>query len=355
MRIRIDPFLLAMMAVISLAALLPAQGPIAARVDEIAKFAIAGLFFGHGAALSPRSVVQGLGHWRLHLFIFATTFLGFPALLVPLSLVRTTLLLPDLVLGFIYLAVLPSAVSSSISFTGMAKGNVPAAICSSAASNVFGLMLTTVLFMLFTRSSAHIAIDPVASLRAITMELLLPFALGQASRPITAAWIERHKPWLNWYDQGVILLVIYGAFSHSIVQGLWHRLESTSLILASAVCCVVLAAVIAGTMVSSRRLGFSRGDEIAAIFCGSKKSLASGLPLAQIMFAGNPGLGMIVLPIMLYNQLQILAGAVLAGRYAAGSAGPNRQDQDSRPDDSRSPRDSLDEPRHLASSCGDGR
>nr|WP_281353547.1 bile acid:sodium symporter [Jiella pacifica] len=51
-------------------------------------------------------------------------------------------------MGFLYLAVLPSAVSSSIAFTAMAKGNVSAAICNSAGSNVFGLMLTPLLAMI---------------------------------------------------------------------------------------------------------------------------------------------------------------------------------------------------------------
>ncbi|MBY0138129.1 bile acid:sodium symporter, partial [Paracoccus yeei] len=84
---------------------------------------------------------------------------------------------------------------------------------------------------------------------------------------------------------------------------------------------VLLLAVIGFTMTGARRLGLSRADEITAVFCGSKKSLASGLPLAQVLFAGAAGFGMIVLPIMLYNQIQIMVGAMLARRYASGGLG----------------------------------
>ncbi|WP_281353546.1 bile acid:sodium symporter [Jiella pacifica] len=144
----------------------------------------------------------------------------------------------------------------------------------------------------------------------------MPFLAGQLARPWISGFLFRHEKRLHQYDQLVIVVIIYGAFSQSVVDGLLSRLPRAALGTAALLCLLLLCAVIAFTMFASRRLGFSRGDEIAAVFCGSKKSLASGLPLAQVLFAGASGFGMIVLPIMLYNQIQILVGAVLAKRYA---------------------------------------
>ena len=314
MRFRFDPFLGLMIGAVAVATVSPAQGYGATVVAWLGTIGVAGLFFGHGAALAPQAVIAGLRHWRLHLFILATTFLVFPAAVYPLTFLPAGWLPDGLVMGFLYLAVLPSAVSSSIAFTAMARGNVPAAICNSAGSNVFGLMLTPLLAMILMQAS--VVIDPLSSLRDILLELLLPFLAGQLARPFISGFVSRHGRQLHQYDQLVIVVVIYGAFSQSVVDGLWSRLPASALGTTVLLCLLLLCAVVAFTMFASRRLGFSRGDEIAAVFCGSKKSLASGLPLAQVLFAGTSGFGMIVLPIMLYNQIQILVGAVLAKRYA---------------------------------------
>ncbi|TKT82897.1 bile acid:sodium symporter family protein [Aquamicrobium sp. LC103] len=320
MRIKLDPFLILMLAAVLVASFLPAEGQAATVVDRLGTIGVGILFFAHGAALPHRAILSGLKQWQLHLFIFATTFIVFPIAIQPLGLLPESILPTDLRLGFVYLAVLPSAVSSSIAFTAMAKGNVPAAVCNSAGSNVFGLLLTPLLMTLFISASAAGAIDLTHALRDVLLELLLPFALGQAIHTRVADFMARHKHRLEQYDQSVIVLIIYSAFSQSVAAGLWRTLPVGALALAAILCVALLAAILAFTTFGARRLGFSRGDEIAAVFCGSKKSLASGLPLAQVLFAGAPGFGMIVLPIMLYNQIQIIVGAMLARRYA--NAGP---------------------------------
>jgi sodium/bile acid cotransporter 7 len=200
----------------------------------------------------------------------------------------------------------------------MAKGNVPAAICSSAASNVFGLLLTPVLLSLLTRTSVEGGFDLTKALSDVVLQLLVPFAAGQIARPWLAETTARHERLIGQLDQAVILLIVYAAFSQSVVDGLWSRLPPISVALTAMLCLVLLMVVLAVTTFIARRFGFSREDEIAAVFCGSKKSLASGLPLAKVLFASASGFGMIVLPIMFYNQIQIIVGAVLARRYARG-------------------------------------
>lgn len=323
---KLDPFLLLMIAAVVLATAFPATGQMAVFVDGLGTFGVALLFFLHGAALSPKTILAGLKQWQLHLFILTTTFVVFPLIVQPLRLLPQSIVPADLMLGFLYLGVLPSAVSSSIAYTAMARGNVPAAVCNSAGSNVFGLLLTPFLMSLLIDSSAASAMDLGRTFQDVCLQLLLPFGLGQIAHLWIGGWLGRNKTFLSNYDQWVIVLIIYSAFSQSVTAGLWQVLPLSGLLAAVVICTILLIVVVLFTTQGAKFLGFTREDEIAAVFCGSKKSLASGLPLAQVLFAGAPGFGMIVLPIMLYNQIQIMLGAILARRYLrqGGAAQPAR-------------------------------
>lgn len=311
-----DPFLLLMIAALLLATLFPATGQAAVAVDHLGTVGVSLLFFLHGAALAPRTIIAGLRQWQLHAFIFMTTFLTFPLVVMPLRFLPGQVLPADLILGFVYLSVLPSAVSSSIAYTAMAGGNVPAAVCNSAGSNVFGLLLTPLLMSLLISPTAASAVDLGQTMQSVCLELLLPFGLGQLCHRWLGSVLTLRKSFLTNYDQSVIVLIIYSAFSQSVTAGLWQVTPVSGLAVAAGLCTLILFIVLAIVMAGAKWLGLSREDEIAAVFCGSKKSLASGLPLAQVLFAGASGFGMIVLPIMLYNQIQILVGAALARRYA---------------------------------------
>lgn len=312
---RISPFNWLIMGAVAVAFLLPVRGELALWFGKLTTVGVALLFFVHGAALPREAVIKGLTQWRLHLFIFSITFVVFPLLVWPMAGLGQIWLPEDLVVGFLYLAALPSAVSSSIAFTAIARGNVPAAVCNSAGSNVFGMMLTPVLLSLMIGASEN-SFSLLESLGDIVLIMLLPFAAGQAIRPLVAGVLGRHPLFSDRVDQVVLLLIIYTAFAQSVVDGLWSNVAPAILVWAVLLCVLLLIALLAATLWLSRRLGFSRADEIAAVFCGSKKSLASGLPMAKVMFVGNPGFGLIVLPIIIYNQVQIIIGALLAQRYA---------------------------------------
>ena len=314
MRLPINGFTALMLGAIVLASVVPVQGEAAEALAVIGSVAVGLLFFFHGAALSRQQIIAGASHWRLHIVITSMTFVAFPLLVLPVTLVPESWMPGDLALGFIYLGVLPSAVTSSIAFTAMAKGNVPAAICSAAASNVFGMMLTPFLLLLLAQTTGA-GFDVAGALQDIVVQLLLPFFAGHAIRPWVMQLIDRYKPVLAKYDQGVILLIVYSAFSHSVVSGLWQKLPIGSVMLTIALCFLLLFVVILLTRLVVRTMGLDAADEAAVVFCGSKKSLASGLPMAKVLFAGHPGFGMIVLPIMCYNQIQIFVGAFLARYY----------------------------------------
>lgn len=309
--------MLCLIGAVVVASLWPATGAAAQALSLLAAIAVAVLFFLHGASLSRGQIRAGATNWQLHLFILALTFVVFPLAVLPISELAPRWMPPHLALGFLYLGVLPSAVSSSIAYTAMARGNVSAAVCSAAASNVFGMMFTPFLLMLLV-STAGGGFSLLNALGGIVVQLLLPFALGHGSRKWLGPRLDRHTSLTARYDQGVILLIVYTAFSESVANGLWHKLPVTAIVLTLILCLLLLCLMLALTAWLARRLGFARTEEIAAVFCGSKKSLASGLPMAKVLFAGNPGFGMIVLPVMCYNQIQIMVGAVLAKRYLNG-------------------------------------
>ena len=312
---RVDPFLGALVATVALATLIPATGKAATAVGAATDIAIALMFFMHGTRLSPQAALAGASHWRLHAMVFFGTFVLFPLIGVSARTAFPALLSPPLWTGVILLTTLPSTVQASVAFTALAGGNVPAAMCSASASNLLGVFLSPLLCgILLSRAGAGVA--PQAVLQ-ILVQLVLPFLFGQLSRPVLGAFMKRHAGVLKFVDYGSILLIVYAAFSHGVAQGIWHQVKIPQLIELALIDAALLGAVMISLTMLSRRLGFSRSDEITIVFCGSKKSLVSGLPIAAILIAGHP-LGLIVLPIMLFHQLQLMVCAAMARRYAAG-------------------------------------
>ncbi|MGZ3159138.1 MAG: bile acid:sodium symporter family protein [Burkholderiaceae bacterium] len=309
-----DNFTIALLIVVLAASVLPCQGQSAQVFDLITTIAIGLLFFFHGAKLSREAVIAGATHWRLHLTVLACTFVMFPLLGLALQPVLQPLMTPQLYLGMLFLCVLPSTVQSSIAFTAMARGNVPAAICSASASNLIGIFLTPALvaMIVVAHSGGHSQLGSVVN---IVMQLLVPFIVGQIARRWIGKWVDRHKILLRFVDQGSILLVVYTAFSEAVVQGLWHQVPPFALIGLLVASAVILALALAISTLASRRMGFSKEDEITIVFCGSKKSLASGVPIAKVLFASH-AVGAIVLPLMIFHQMQLMVCAVLAQRYA---------------------------------------
>jgi len=313
-RLRLDPYILALLGTVGIASVLPARGVGAVVAEDATTAAIALLFFLYGARLAPSAALDGLRHWRLHSLVMASTFLLFPALAVLARLAAPGLLSPDLWTGVIFLSVLPSTVQSSIAFTSIGRGNVPAAICSATTSNLVGILITPLLAGLLLQ--AHGQGISGKAIGDIMLQLLLPFAAGQLARPWIAGWTGRHKHLLGYVDRGSILLVVYAAFSDGVRHGIWQQLDLAQLAVLLAVNLLLLAAVLVVTTFAARWLGFDKADEITIVFCGSKKSLASGLPMASVLFAGGT-VGLVVLPLMLFHQVQLMACAVLARRYAA--------------------------------------
>ncbi|WP_144110788.1 bile acid:sodium symporter family protein [Paraburkholderia sp. BCC1886] len=311
-----DNFTLTLVGTVILASLLPVHGQAAVGFNWLTNVAVGLLFFLHGAKLSREAIVAGATHWRLHLLVMLSTFVLFPLLGLALKPILSPLVTPALYAGVLFLCTLPSTVQSSIAFTSIAKGNVPAAVCSASASSLLGIFLTPALVSLMVTNQAAGGSSAWHTVGDIVLQLLVPFVAGQLLRPLIGKWIERNRGVLKFVDQGSILLVVYGAFSEAVNEGLWHQIPLSALGGLVVISGVLLALALAVTIFVSKRLGFNRADQITIIFCGSKKSLASGVPMAKVIFAAH-AVGAVVLPLMLFHQIQLMVCAALAQRWGA--------------------------------------
>jgi sodium/bile acid cotransporter 7 len=323
-RLRLDPYILLLLVTVGVASLLPARGTTAVDCGYATTIAIAVLFFLYGARLSTRDALAGVRHWRLHGVILAFTFLIFPLLGLLSRALVPAVLTPDLWAGVMFLCCLPSTVQSSIAFTSIAKGNVAAAMCSASFSNLIGIVLTPALVTVFLVTQTGGGGVSLVAVRDIVLQLLVPFVAGQLLRKWIGGFVAEHKQMLGYVDRGSILLVVYAAFSEGVVAGIWSRLTISSLLLLVLTNAAILGTVIGSTMWAARRLRFSTEDQIAIVFCGSKKSLASGLPLASVLLPAATA-GLMVVPLMFFHQMQLMVCAWLARRYAVRSNVPSAQ------------------------------
>ena len=317
LRLPVDPYIAALLGTVVLAALVPATGAGGAVADGAANSAVGLLFFLYGSRLSTKEAMDGLRHWRLHLTVLAATFAVFPLLGLAARGLVPHVLSPALYPGFLFLCLLPSTIQSSIAFTSIARGNVAAAICAGSFSSIVGIVLTPLL------AAALIGGDTAISGQAVTriaLQLLAPFAAGQLLRRWTAPFLTRHRTALGLVDRGSILLVVYSAFSAGMAEGIWHQVPVGRLLELLAAEAVLLALMLTATDRGSRALGFARADRTTIVFAGSKKSLASGLPMATVLFGANAGLA--VLPLMLFHQMQLMVCAVIAKRWARREDAP---------------------------------
>lgn len=308
----IEPYVLMLLATVLIATLLPPRGVGVRVFDLAADTAIVALFFVHGAKLSRSALLAGARHWRLHAAILATSFVLFP--LLGLAIAGSGLPSPSLATGLLFLTLLPSTVQSSIAFTAIARGNVAAAVCSASLSNLLGIAVTPALAALLLPGTGGVELS-FDNVRAIVLQLLVPFAAGHMLRPWIGAWIAARKRLVTTLDRGSILLVVYTAFGAAVSQGLWSQVGALELAELVGWCALLLTVVLVLTGVMARAMKLAPEDAVVMRFCGSKKSLATGVPMAGVLFPPAQ-VGVVLLPVMVFHQLQLIACAFLARRLA---------------------------------------
>lgn len=310
-RLNIDSYILMLLGTVVLASVLPPIGIFARAVAIAADAGIVLLFFLHGARLSREAIVDGAKNWRLHLAVMAMTYVLFPV--IGLAIKALPFINPLVGNGMLFLSLLPSTVQSSIAFTSIAHGNVAAAVCSASFSNIIGIGITPLLTTAFiTGKSGGMSLGAFST---IIFQLLLPFITGHLLRPWIGDWIAKRKSMLTYVDRGSILLVVYSAFGAAVVAGIWSLVSAFDLVSIGILSALILAIVLTASYGLGRWMKLDKADIIVLQFCGSKKSLASGVPMAGVLFPAAQ-VGLIILPLMFFHQLQLMVCAVLARRYA---------------------------------------
>ena len=306
-----DVFTLALVATVALASLLPAKGDFVAATDIVGRCSIILLFFLHGANLSRKSVIAGVRDWRLHLIVFSSTFLLFPIIGLALSPLSGRLMDGSLYAGLLFLCCLPSTVQSSIAFTSIARGNIPAAVCSASLSNLSGVFITPLLAGLLLSRHSAVTFD---SWTTIVGSILAPFLVGQLVQTRLGPFLARHKAIVGVVDRGSVLIMVYAAFGKAMNNGVWNAISPDQLAILGGVCLGILIIVMFTMRAVSRYLNLSLADEATVVFCGSKKSLITGIPMASILFPAA-SLGAVVLPLMIFHQIQLIVCAFVARGY----------------------------------------
>ena len=312
-----DRFVLMLLLTVLVAALMPVTGTAAAYAGHAVSVAIFLLFFLHGLRLPRAEVLVAMRNWRLQGMIFAFTFAFMPLLGLAAAYAPSGLLPPGLVIGLMFLGILPSTVQSAISYSSLAGGNIAASVMASALLNLAGILMTPLLVGLLIGSDGGAAISGDTVLRIVAI-LLLPFALGQLAQGWLHAWAARNKRLLTLLDRTAIALAVYVAFSSAVAGGQMQTLSWLALGLLCGIILVMLVLAMLAAWGLGGVLGLPRADRISLLFAGSHKSIATGAPLAAILFAG-PQAGIVILPALIYHQFQLLLSAPLASRLAKHS------------------------------------
>ncbi len=316
-----DTTILLMLLSIGLAFIFPQLGAknSVLYLDLVAKHGVAVIFFLHGSALSFDSFKSGLTNWRLHIVSQFVTFIYFPIIGVILYFGFQNQISANFRIGLFFLSIISSTIASSITMTGIAKGNVGGAVWDASLSGFIGIFFTPFALSLIMHDQSGARIDIIDAIFNISTAILLPFALGQLARPFIGDFIIRYKKRFAILDRAIIITIVFVAFCQSNLNNVWQRTTISEIILLFVITgtLLVLALLISGFI--AKTFGLSNDDKIAAIFVGSTKSLANGAPIAAILFAGNENLSQILLPLLIYHQLQLIVGMALAQKWSKTS------------------------------------
>ncbi|WP_102959740.1 bile acid:sodium symporter family protein [Mangrovicella endophytica] len=320
-RPKLDGFVLALAAAVFLAILWPEPGRSGGflHLDWITGYGVCGVFFLYGLTLDPEKMRAGFWRWRTHLAIQLTTFAVFPAVVLAFEALVPGALGEAASVGFFYVAALPSTVSSSVAMVSLARGDVPVAIFNATLSSLLGVILTPLLMSWYLQSTgAPVPLGP--TVLKVVLLVLVPIGIGQIARRWLGGWARRNSAIVKLVDRSLIIAIVYGAFCDSVAEGVWTRNDPLLVAEIAVLTIILFSLVYLLTMLGARLIGLSRGDRICLQFCGSKKSLATGVPLAPVIFAGRPDVGLIILPIMLFHFFQLLIVSAIAGRYSRDAA-----------------------------------
>ncbi len=309
---KVDGFLLLLLAMIALAYFVPGIEAVV-PLQEISTYGISGIFFFYGLKLNPQKMKEGLSNWKLHLLIQASTFMVFPMIVLAfLPIIGEAHY--TLWLAMFFLAALPSTVSSSVVMVSIARGNIPAAIFNASLSGLIGIAVTPLWMGIFLEAQ-----NTSFNLGNVFLELLvkivLPVAIGMFMHRFWGGFAERHKKRLAMFDKAIILIIVYLSFNSSFAGKIFADISWTALLFLGLAVVVLFALMLFLLNLASKKLYFSMEDRIAAMFCGSKKSLVHGTVFSNVLFSGMANAGIFLVPIMVYHAFQLFVISIIAQRF----------------------------------------
>ena len=311
MRWRPDPFVLGILLALVLGLTLPLNAESQRVFSTIADVCVAAVFLVYGMRLHTHDVVEGLKNVKLQGLVLFATYVAFPIVGFAFGRALTPWLGSGFATGFLYLSLLPSTIQSSVTFVSIARGNVAAAVCSATISNILGMFLTPALVLMLLNVDGA----STDSLLAVVQKLLLPFIIGQLVQPWVGSWWRAHGRLVKRVDNTSILLIVFSAVLEATAAGAWRGVTVWTILLLLALSALMLGIMLSLTWWVGKRAGLNRRDNIVLLMCGSKKSLASGLPMAKALFP-SAVVGSIIVPVVIFHQLQIVVCAALAQRLA---------------------------------------
>jgi sodium/bile acid cotransporter 7 len=312
-----DWFISALVGIIVLAYLIPGIGAEGSYVElsNIIHYAIMALFFFYGLRLKPEELVSGLKNWKLHITIQTLTFIVFPLIVLIFFPLFQNSEFYSLWLAVFFLAALPSTVSSSVVMVSIARGNITGAIFNASISGIIGIIITPLWMSVFL-SSANSDFNFAQTFTDLLFQIFIPVTAGLLLHRFWGSWAIRNKRYLSIFDKTVILSIVYNSFSSSFLNGIFNSIPKWTLLLLAIVVISLFFTVFNIAKWVSKRLNFSREEQITVLFSGSKKSLIHGSVMAAVLVGSSPLGSLFLVPIMIYHAFQLFYVSIIARKMS---------------------------------------
>ncbi|MFP4085005.1 MAG: bile acid:sodium symporter family protein [Desulfonatronovibrio sp.] len=308
-------FLMGLFAAAFLAWLIPGAGATGGtlRTEITTRLGVILIFFFQGLTLSLAILKKGVMQWRLHIFVQIFIFLIIPVMAIAMIFLTGDLLSTELKLGFLFLGALPTTIATAIAYTAMTGGNVAGAVFNATIANIAGIFITPLWISIWLQTGGETL--PLARLFLdISLMLLAPIVAGQILRPFVYKRTDPLKKLFSTINSLIILFIVYAAFSNSWQKNIWSAHGTETALLAASGAIIFFCLVTALVWTCVKATGFNHENAMPALFCGSQKTLAAGAPMASLIFSSQPGLGIILLPLMFYHIIQLFLGGLLVNR-----------------------------------------
>jgi len=290
---------------------------ITGNIKSITNIGVSLIFFLYGIGLDRAVLKTDLKNYRLHALIHGSTFIFFPLLAFIITLALPNEFDPILKTGIIFLASLPSTVSSSVVMVSISGGNIASAIFNAALSSLAGVFITPLIMSLYLHSAPGESIELSTVIFKLILQVILPLSIGMLLHKRLIGFYAKNKSRLKLFDQTIIVLIIYQSFAESFHQHLFSSISSASIFTLCLITIFMFFATMASIKLSCKLLDFDIKDYKTALFCGSKKSLVHGTTMSKVLFSGSQYAGIYLLPIMIYHAGQLIIGGFIAERMAS--------------------------------------